>query len=108
MSNNNNVLVGQTETKFEESDYNMEIKLEEYETTLTKEEKARCFEVVNEVSKYLKSDREKLFLIERLALELENNNLSITFGKTVRAVRAELNKAETLQGKPAKKGLVIK
>ena len=38
MSNNNNVLVGQTETKFEESDYNMEIKLEEYETTLKKEE----------------------------------------------------------------------
>lgn len=108
MSNNNNVLVGQTETKFEESDYNVEIKLEEYETTLTKEEKARCFEVVNEVSKYLKTDREKIFLIERLALELENNNLSILFGKTIRSVRAELNKTETLQGKPAKKGLLIK
>lgn len=108
MTNSNNGLVGQPDANFEESDYNMELKIEEFETVLTKEQKTRCFEVVAEVSKYLKTDREKVFLIERIALELENNNLSILFGKTARALRGEMNKSEALQGKPARKGLVTK
>jgi hypothetical protein len=105
---NNNVLVGQAEVKFEETDYNLELKFEEFETVLTKEQKARCFEVLTEVSKYLKSDREKIFLMERLALELDNNDLSVIFGKTARVLRAELNKSDAAQSKTAKKGLVTK
>lgn len=105
---NNKSLVGQPEVKFEETDYNLELKFEEFETVLTKEQKTRCFEVITEVSKYLKTDREKIFLMERLALELENNDLSVIFGKTARALRAELNKSNTTQGKTAKKGLVTK
>jgi hypothetical protein len=92
-------------TELTEEDFSSTLKIEECETILTKEEKKKCYEVATEVSKYLTTDREKLFLIERLVMELENDKLSIVFGKSVRQTRAEMNKKTVVA---TKKTLVLK
>jgi hypothetical protein len=105
MTNN---LKSEKEVELKDEDYEVQINFEQLETILTKEEKQKCYEVVSEVSKYLKTDREKIFLMERLALELENDKLSVLFGKTARTLRENLNLTQKtgLITSTTKKGII--
>lgn len=96
------------EEVFKEEDFTREIDLSELETILTKEQKHKCYEVVVEVAKYLKTDREKLYMIERLLMEFDNSVVSETFMNSVKAARKNLilEKEEKLI-KPVKKGLIL-
>jgi len=91
---------------FTEEDFTREINLEELETVLSKEEKQKCYEVVVEVSKYLKSDREKLYMIERLLMEFDNSVISESFMNAVKTSRKNLKLKSNLV-KTEKKGLIF-
>lgn len=96
------------EDPFIDKDFTNEIDFSSLETTLSKEEKSKCFEVVQEVRKYLKTDREKLYMIERLVLELDNIQAGELFMFAVKSSRKELNKKDggSLVSS-TKKGLVL-
>lgn len=93
---------------FSQEDFDNEIDLNLLETSLTKEEKNKCYEVTKEVSNYLKTDREKLYMMERLILELDNFSVGEKFMTALKNARKELNQqdgANILEKR--KKGLVL-
>lgn len=103
----NNKQIEETDP-FVDEDFTNEIDLASLETTLTKEEKNKCFEVVREVANYLKTDREKLYMMERLILELENHIASESFMSAIKSSRKALNKKDgTSLVASTKKGLVL-
>ncbi|HNC58431.1 MAG TPA: hypothetical protein PLP33_23595 [Leptospiraceae bacterium] len=93
---------------YSEEDFTNEIDFRLLETTLSKEEKNKCYEVCREVSNYLKTDREKLYMMERLVLELENIEASEKFMFAIKESRKELNKQNGANlSIKQKKGLVL-
>jgi hypothetical protein len=103
-----NKLNTEQENPFEKEDFTHEIDFSSLETTLTKEEKNKCFEVVQEVRKYLKTDREKLYMIERLILELDDIHTSEIFMSAIKSSRKKINKKEGESFTSiSKKGLIL-
>jgi hypothetical protein len=89
---------------FEKEDFTTVIDISSLETKLTKEQKEKCYAVVVEVAKYLKSDREKLYMIERLIMELENTTTAEFIMNALRSTRKTLVDKEI---SVTKKGLVL-
>lgn len=89
---------------FEKEDFTTVIDISSLETKLTKEQKEKCYAVVVEVAKYLKSDREKLYMIERLIMELENTTTAEFIMNALRSTRKTLVDKEV---SVTKKGLVL-
>lgn len=100
-----NTFTSTEETVFEKEDFTSIIDISSLETKLTKEQKEKCYAVVVEVAKYLKSDREKLYMIERLIMELENTPTAEHIMNALRATRKTLVEKEITS--IPKKGLML-
>jgi hypothetical protein len=72
----------------EEMSENVELNIE---TTLSKEKRLECRQIVDEIRNFRVSQRQVLYLIELLALELENREVMIS---VTQAVKANRNKVE--------------
>jgi hypothetical protein len=67
------------------------------ETKLTKEQKDKCRSIVRTINDYGVTQREKIFLCELLALELEDRELMLAFTDAVKKARAKLGESTTLE-----------
>lgn len=80
----------------------------EYE--LSKEKRQTCREIVKEIKEFGINQRQLLFLIQLLAMELENREAMSAVSKAIGAVRKEVpveNKLILPDGKPTNKKLVF-
>lgn len=60
------------------------------ETTLSKEKRLECRHIVQEIRNIQISQRQTLFLIELLALELEDRNIMLSILNSVKANREKV------------------
>lgn len=94
-------------TKEEEKEVYVEPNIE-YE--LSKEKRQTCREIVKEIKEFGINQRQLLFLIQLLAMELENGEAMRAISKAVGAVRKEVpveNKLILPEAKSANKKLVF-
>ncbi len=73
------------------------------ETKLSKEQRDKCRAIVKTINDYGVSQREKIFLCELLALELEDREIMLAFTDAIKKARAKLGEMNTLEIAPKKK-----
>lgn len=73
------------------------------EIALSKEKRQKCREIVREINNFGVSQREKLFICELLALELEDPEARNAFIDAIKIVRPKLKEEITVEIAPKKK-----
>jgi hypothetical protein len=82
------------------------IKPKNIELTLSKEKKQVCRDIVKEINNYGVSQRQKIFLCELIALELEDPNVRDAFIDAVKMARSKLG-TELVIEQALKKKLIL-
>jgi uncharacterized protein YfkK (UPF0435 family) len=84
------------------------IKPNKIEVELSKEKKDICRQIVKEINNFGVSQRQKLFIVELLALEMENREALLVLGEACKTARESLNKSIlNPEDKKEKKKLII-
>jgi predicted transcriptional regulator len=84
----------------------IEPKKHDIELVLSKEKKQICREIVAEINRFGVSQRQKIFICELLALELEDQEVSKAFTEAVKVSRSKLGN-EIINETQIKKKLIV-
>ena len=82
------------------------IKPNNIELQLSKEKKQICRDIVKEINNFGVSQRQKLFILELLALELEDREAGNAFNDAVKLARTRLKDDIVVEKAPRKKLIV--
>lgn len=93
------------ETDSKESDVKY-VQPKNIEITLSKEKRQACREIVKEINNFGVSQRQKIFICELLALELENQDVRDAFTDAVKLARTKLGNEIEVVSMPKKKLIV--
>jgi len=82
------------------------IKPTNIEIQLSKEKRQMCRDIVKEINNFGVSQRQKLFICELLALELEDREIGVAFNDAVKLARSKLKDDIIVETAPKKKLII--